>query len=400
MSNMKKAIKSKHIYLPTQVFDGYVVIEDEKILEITEKEPQNIEIEDMSDYRLLAGIVDIHNHGFGGWSMTDKAEVSDVIGYARALTTVGVTTIIPTAKEEAFEAIASAMKSDYEGAMIPGMHSEGPFWARGGENTIGENYPLPDLEETKRLVEKAQGSMKMMAIAPELPKAYDVINYLHEQGIKVACCHSAAYAKDIFEAEKCVKLDIATHLGNGMRGIHHRDVGVLGALLLEENIQYELIADLNHICADMIRLMFKLQPYEKFCLISDSNYMAGLASGVYLRYGREMTSDEKGLIKNSDGRICGSGKWVLYNMGQLAQVVGIDLLEISKMASLNPAKFLQIDDVCGSIEVGKYANIMLIDEAFECHKTYVKGQAIYDANIQDKTTFYNPEAMKKRVRDL
>lgn len=397
---MKKAIKSNHIYLPERLMAGYVVIEDEKIVEITENQPKDIEIDDMSEYRLLAGIIDIHNHGFGGWSMTDKAEVSDVVGYAKALTTVGVTTILPTAKEDAFKAIAQAMDTAYEGATIYGMHSEGPFWARGGENTIGENYPLPDLDEAKRLVKKAQGTMKMMAIAPELPKAYEVITYLHEQGIKVACCHSAGYAKDIFEAEKCVKLDIATHLGNGMRGIHHRDVGVLGALLLEENIQYELIADLNHICADMIRIMFKIQPFEKFCLISDSNYMAGLASGVYMRYGREMTSDEHGLIKNSDGRICGSGKWVLYNMGQLVNVLDVDLLEVSKMASLNPARFLNIDDVCGSIEVGKYADIMLMNEQFECQRTYVKGKRIYDAQTQDKTMFYNPLAMEKRVRDI
>lgn len=103
-----------------------------------------------------------------------------------------------------------------------------------------------------------------------------MIRYLHAQDIKVACCHTAAHSREIYDALEKVGFDIATHLGNGMQGIHHRDVGALGALLLSEGLYYEVITDLNHICADMLKIMFRLQPYEKFCLISDSNYIAGL----------------------------------------------------------------------------------------------------------------------------
>lgn len=397
---MKSVIKSNRIYTENGIVSGYLVLENGVIKEITDNKPSNIEIEDFTNKRVIPGIIDIHNHGFGGWSMTDDAEIKDVKGFAHSLATVGVTGVLPTAKEEAFEAIADTMAQSYVGANIYGMHSEGPFWARGGEKTIGLTWPLPDLEETKRLVEKAKGSMKMMAIAPELPNAYNVIKYLHEQNIKVACCHTNSYADDIYKAEKEVKLDIATHLGNGMRGIHHRDVGALGGLLLENNIYYELIADLNHICPDMIRIMFKLQPCDKFCLISDSNYMAGLPTGVYLRYGREMFSDEKGLIKNSDGRICGSGKWVLFNMSQLEKVVGVDFENIVKMASLNPAKFLNIDHLTGSIKVGKQADIAIIDDDFNCYKTYVKGEVAFDKKSDDVNSIFNQEALSKKVREL
>lgn len=396
---MKTIIKSREIYTEGGVIDGYIVFENSKIIDITEEKPVGLII-DHSESRVIPGIIDIHNHGFGGWSMTDPATESDIRGFCKSLATIGVTGVLPTAKEEAFVAIHEVMRNSYEGSRIYGIHSEGPFWARGGENTIGMTWPTPSIEETERLVKLAKGSMKIMAIAPELKNSYEVIKYLHSENIKVACCHTKAKSEEIHDAEVKVKLDIATHLGNGMQGIHHRNVGALGGLLLENNIQYELIADLNHVCSEMIQLMFKCQPYDKFCLISDSNFMAGLPTGKYMRYDREMFSDEKGLILNSDGRICGSGKWVLSNMEKLEKVVNIPFKEIVKMASLNPAKFLGINQETGSLVIGKSADIVVINKDFEVMKTYIQGNLSFDSSINKKEDFYNDEAMKKRIADL
>jgi N-acetylglucosamine-6-phosphate deacetylase len=330
--------------------------------------------------------------------MTDPCEDRDILGYVRALASVGVTGIVPTAKEDAFEAIVRVMDQEYTGAKIYGIHSEGPFWARGGENTVGATWPLPDVEETKRLVEKAAGKMVTMAIAPELPGAFDVIRYLKSQNIRVACCHTAAYSQDIFKAHEEVGFDIATHLGNGMRGIHHRNVGALGALLLLDDIRYEVITDLNHICSDMLKVMFRLQPYEKFCLISDSNFIAGLPKGTYMRYGREMYADEKGLILNSDGRICGSGKWVLSNIGQLVNHVGVPEEDAVRMATINPAKYLGIENETGSICVGKRADLIFVDSSFVCHKTYVGGKEVFNREKDTDDILFNQEAMKNKVK--
>ena len=387
--------KSKRILTENGMVNGYITIEDGYIRDICDH--CDGAYQDAGELGIYPGIIDIHNHGFGGWSMTDPCEDEDVRGYAKALASVGVTGILPTAKEDAFEAIARVMDQDYEGAAIYGIHSEGPFWARGGENTVGMSWPLPDVEETKRLTARAGGKMAMMAIAPELPGAYDVIRYLHAQDIKVACCHTAAHSREIYDALEKVGFDIATHLGNGMQGIHHRDVGALGALLLSEGLYYEVITDLNHICADMLKIMFRLQPYEKFCLISDSNYIAGLPAGHYMRYGREMFADEKGLILNSDGRICGSGKWVLYNIGQLVNHVGVPLEAALRMASINPARFLGIQEKTGSIRSGKRADLMFVDEQFVCHRTYVGGKIVFDRLTDTGERIFNPEAMKRRV---
>ena len=389
-------IKSDHIFLENGEFSGYVKVEGKKIVDILDSYDGIVDY-DFTDKRVIPGIIDIHNHGFGGWSMTDSADKAIVEGYVKALTTIGVTCCMPTAKEEDFEAIADVYNSEYRGARIYGIHSEGPFWARGGENTVGMSWPLPDVEETKRLVSKAKGAMKMMAIAVELPNAYDVIRYLHSENIKVACCHTKSMAEDIRKANKEVKIDIATHLGNGMQGMHHRNVGALGGLLLEDDIWYEVITDLNHICADMLKIFFKLQPYDKFCLISDSNFIAGLPVGTYIRYGREMYADEKGLILNSDGRICGSGKWVMSNMGKLEKVVGVPVDKVVQMASLNPARFLNIDDHTGSIKIGKDADITVMDEDYNCLFTMVNGVVEYDAKVDKQEDYFNKEALKLKV---
>lgn len=391
-------LKSNHILTEEGFRSGYLTVEDGKIAAVSPEYSGTYE--DLGDLSIYPGLIDIHNHGFGGWSMTDPCEETDIRGYAKAVTSVGITGILPTAKESAFRAIARVMDEEYEGARVLGIHSEGPFWARGGENTVGESWPLPSVEETKRLVELAGGKMAVMAIAPELPGAWDVIRYLHQQNIRVACCHTKAKAQDIYDAHKNAGLDIATHLGNGMQGIHHRDVGALGALLLLDDIRYEVIGDLNHICADMLRIMFKLQPYRKFCLISDSNFIAGLPTGVYMRYGREMFANEKGLILNSDGRICGSGKWVLYNVGQLVKVVGVPEEEAVKMASINPAAYLGIDEITGSIRPGKRADLAIVDSSFTCQRTYVCGKMAFDREKIPAEELFNPEAMKRRVRDL
>lgn len=391
-------LKSNHILTEQGFQAGYLTVEDGKIVSVSSLCQGGYE--DLGDLSVYPGIIDIHNHGFRGWSMTDPCEEKDIRGYAKALTTVGITGVLPTAKEAAFEAIASVMDQEYEGARVLGIHSEGPFWARGGENTVGESWPAPSVKETERLVKLAGGKMAVMALAPEVPGAYEVIRYLHEHKIRVACCHTKAKAQDIYDAHQKAGLDIATHLGNGMQGIHHRDVGALGALLLLDDIRYEVITDLNHICPDMLRIMFRLQPYDKFCLISDSNFIAGLPAGVYMRYGREMYANEKGLILNSDGRICGSGKWVLHNIGQLVKYVGVPEEEAVKMASINPAAYLGIDHITGSIRPGKKADLAVVDASFTCRRTYVGGELVFDREKTPQEALFNPEAMKRRVRDL
>ena len=114
-----------------------------------------------------------------------------------------------------------------------------------------------------------------------------------------------------------------------------------------------------------------------------------------MRYNKEMIADEKGLILDLHGRICGSGKWVLYNIGQLVNIVGVSLEDAVQMASFNPARFLKIDQVTGSLAEGKNADLAVITDDYECVLTMVEGRIVYD-RAKD-TSVFNLEAMKRKI---
>ena len=388
--------RSKTIVTPHGVIDGALKVDDTTILDVVETIPEDGHIIDYSDFILIPGIIDIHNHGFAGWSMTDAIQPSDVYGYTKALPSVAVTMVLPTAKPEAFQAIASVMdRHDDPNTRIHGIHFEGPFWARGGENTVGETWPQPSIELTQEYIDLANGHLVEMAIAPELDGADKVIRYLHEHDIKVAACHTKATGQQIIDLHHRLGLDIVTHVCNGMDGIHHRHMGALGGFLLLDDIYYELIADMNHVSPIMIDLLFKIIDKSKICLISDSNYMANMPSGTYERYGKTMLIDDHGLIKDVHGRICGSGKYVLFDMYQLHTHNHVDLVDLCKMASTNPATYLGIQNTYGSLQGGRKADFAVIDPQFNCHYTYINGQCVYDRNHHDD--LINPQAYSRKI---
>lgn len=390
-------IKSNHIFTKNGEVSGFISF-DKKIKRIS-KNYQGDYL-DYSDFTVIPGIIDCHNHGFLGWSITDPCSVKTIEGYVKALPSIGITGILPTITKmmtDNFYPISQVMHSNIKGATIHGIYSEGPFWARGGEKTRNEEYPLPDLEITKDFYKKASGDLRVMMLAPELPKAAECVNFLKNHSVLVACGHTKGNYEQIANATKEMHFDVATHLGNGMQGMHHRDVGALGALLLQDGLYYEIITDLNHICKEMLQIYFKLQPYDRFILISDGNYISGMPVGKYKRYGYTVTCDEKGLILNEDGRILGSGSWVLRNMGKLVNEVHVPMEEVVKMASLNPSIYLNIADKKGSLEVGKDSDIVIIDDKFDCVKTYISGECLFDRNVKKRYEYANLDALNNRV---
>lgn len=397
---MYRFIHSTQIYTRYGLRNGYLKICGDRITDILDAPDEEGEVTEYYDERIIPGIIDIHNHGYGGWSMTDSVTDKDLCGYAKACASIGITTVLPTTTKESpgIEGIVHGIKAVSTGARIYGIYSEGPFWARGGENTVGETWPKPSVETVSKIIERAEGKLKVMAIAPELPGAEEVIHLLHQKGIKVAACHTKADSEQIRKAMHNAGFEIVTHLCNGMQGIHHRNVGALGAYLLEDSLYYEIICDLNHVCADMLKLLFRLQPYAKYCLISDSNFISGLPAGVYERYGELNYSYENGLIVDKHHRIRGSGKCVLHNMKMLTETVGVPFEEAVRMASSNPAGFLGIDGLTGTIEPGKVCDLAVISDDYRCLATYVAGKKVFDC--RSDLQVFNTEAMSLRRGDI
>ena len=233
-------IKAKRIYLEDGLFNGYLEIEGSKIINIYHEDAVIKADIDYGNNRIIPGIFDTHNHGgFGYGFIHGETSEEDVINYLKGEASFGVVNVMPTtSNSKNMEIIAKVANSDYRGSKILGIHSEGPWGARVGEKGVNTGYPAVDLSYGQEMIDSAKGLLKLVDVAPEIEHGLDAIKFFVDKDIKVGMYHTNANYK-----EACAGIDagasVATHLGNVMTGLHHRDVGTLGACILSDKVDCE-----------------------------------------------------------------------------------------------------------------------------------------------------------------
>lgn len=388
-------IHSTQIVTPDGVIDAIMNIEDGKILDFINPNARvRIDLE-LGNLRVIPGIIDTHNHGTMGYTLMGNYGDKETLvrGYLKGLASQGVTACLPTPDVDYIEAVAKVAKGEFEGALPLGIHSEGPYLNRVGEKGIKEETPAIDMDVVKKMVEDADGMLKLVAIAPEIPGAKEAIEYFTSHGARCAFAHSDMNYEEAMEAFKW-GITVTTHTANVMSGIHHRRMGGLGACLLNDDVYNELICDGLHVSNEMIELMLRVKKdyLNKTLIISDNIAMAGAPAGRYDIPGMlSVNVDEKGYCLTDTGRLYGSTVPVIGGIRNLAENLNMNLVDIMKMASLNPAKVYGAENK-GSLEKGKDADFAVIDENYKVLLTYREGKCIYDAS-KDKNLF-NPYFMK------
>ena len=391
-------IKAKKIYCEDGIKSGYLVVKEGKIKGFS-NEDQQAEIIDYSDYTIIPGIFDTHNHGTMGYSLmgsTDSDTKTEIHGYLKGLAAQGVTSIFPTADYHIFKDIVTVAVEQPRGAKIVGIHSEGPYLSRVGEKGVDNGHPDVDMDQVKKMVEDSKGTLKLVAIAPEIKGSDEAIKYLTSKGVKVAFAHSDcnyAQANEAFSKG----ITVATHTANVMSGIHHRNMGGLGACLLNENVDCEVICDCLHVSAEMLEIMFRVKDYSRFMMISDCTPTSGAPVGRY-DFGLfgPVNVSEEGFCLTDTGRLAGSTKPVIYGIKCLVEKLHIPLETVTKMASLNPCRVYGLAETKGSIKVGKDADFVVIDNDFNVIATYVEGKKVYD-NKTDLEIFNKEYTNKYRI---
>jgi N-acetylglucosamine-6-phosphate deacetylase len=377
------------IVLEDRVTEGSVLIKNGVITRIIEGKDEEITGADHTlDGRgayLLPGFIDVHVHGgFGGDFMDASKESYDTITKFHASQgTTGMLATTVTASQEAIEAVfqatSSYMKKEMPYAALLGVHLEGPFISL---KWIGAQNPAflspPRLDWLEDWAARYPGILKLLTLAPENEGALESIKWLSRHNVVVSCGHTDASFEVMTHAAEA-GLTHAVHTYNAMRPLHHREPGTVGAVLTDDRIYAELIADGHHVHPGAIRLLASAKPSDKLILITDAISAAGRPDGLYDLGGLPVIV-EGGVARLQEGNLAGSSLTMINAFRYMTEHSGLSVMDISRYASGNPARQLGLFEYTGSIAVGKRADLVLAEPDFsKVRSTWVNGRQVYSA---------------------
>ena len=334
---------------------------------------------DASGCFVIPGLTDVHFHGCKGHDFSD-GDAEGLAVMAEYELSRGVTQICPAGmtllEEDLLKVCRNAAehrKSGKGGAELVGVHLEGPFLSyakRGAQN--GAWLHAPDVDMFHRLVDAAEGLVKIVSLAPEEPGAMDFVRAVKDE-VTVSLAHTTANY-DIASEALALGARHVTHLFNAMPAFAHRDPGVVGAALDDEKTRVELICDGIHIHPGMVRAVFKMFGKDRVVLISDTMRAAGMPDGDYTLGGQAVKVTGK-LAALEDGTIAGSATDL---MGCLKTAVsfGIPLADAVTAAAVNSAKAIGVYDRFGSFDCGKVANAVVLDADLNVKDVFFRGQRV------------------------
>ena len=368
------------------------VVDDRFTLRVCDLEIKNgvitqiadhIEGEDALDLRgcfILPGFIDSHMHGAMGCKLSDTNPLPDLHKITQYEATQGVTSIAlgSTCSDfdhllRQFDMAVKAAKEPH-GAKIAALHAEGPFINPVKKGAMDEKFILaPARDALDQLIDRGQGLLRLITLAPEMEGAQDLISYAVSRGLTVSMGHTNA-TYDEARAAIAAGATLSTHTFNAMRGLNHREPGILGAVLTDPAVTCEVICDHTHLHPAIIQLIYKVKGADRINIISDSEYGAGMTTSQIVVDG-EVRYIRNGVMVLEDGTIAGSASSMLFGIQNLLRD-GVPL-DVSKMASFNPARTLKIDHITGSIAVGKSADLVVLNADYDVLRTYVNGACVY-----------------------
>ncbi|PEO43074.1 N-acetylglucosamine-6-phosphate deacetylase [Bacillus sp. AFS026049] len=368
--------------------NGYIKVVDGKISEVGPasqyKQDDDAKVITLSpDYQVIPGAIDIHIHGASNSDAMDATHDALSI-MAKTLPKEGTTSFLATTMTQSTQAIESALlnagkyieNQTQENAEIVGVHLEGPFISPARKGAQPEDYIVdPDVTLFKRWQEMAENQIKLVTLAPEQPNGLDLAAHLRGTGVVASIGHSDATYDQIDEAIQAGTTHV-THLYNGMRGLHHREPGVLGAAYLRDELYVELIADGIHCRPEMIKLAYNQITSERMILITDSLRAKWLEKGTYDLGGQPVNVDETKATL-SDGTLAGSILKMNDAIKNTMEYTGCSMTDIIKMTAENPAKQLRIFDRKGSIQVGKDADLVILNDRLDVEMTFCRGNLAF-----------------------
>ncbi|GGO03804.1 N-acetylglucosamine-6-phosphate deacetylase [Microbispora bryophytorum] len=364
---MSVTLSDARVVTPDGVHDGWLTIEDGRITHIGRGQAPRDGL-GLGGRTVVPGFVDIHTHGGAGGSFPDgdpeTAATAAALHLSRGSTTLMASLV--TAAPDTLTRAASALADLCEQGLLAGIHFEGPYIAR---SRCGAHEPTllrePDVAEFRALVKAGRGHVRMLTIAPELPNALDVIRDAAAEGVAAALGHSDATYEQTIEGIDA-GATVATHLYNAMPPLGHRAPGPIAALLQDERVTVELINDGVHVHPAMLRLAMHAAGAGRTALVTDAMAATGMGDGRY-PLGPMTVDVVDGVARLASdapggGPIAGSTLTMDVAFRRTVREAGRSPVDAALMASLTPARVLGLDGEIGSITVGKYADLVVLDD--------------------------------------
>ena len=337
---------------------------------------------DAAGNTLLPGFIDLHVHGAVGHEVMD-ADPEGLREMARFFASHGVTAFLGTTWTAGRKAILRALGAVGEvmgpvegGATLLGAHMEGPYLNAKKTGAQDSRYiRLADSDEANQFLDS--GVVRLLALAPEFPENVWLIDECVRRGITVSAGHTEAGLEDLALAV-AHGLTQVTHCYNAMRPLGHRDLGTVGAVMALPQLNAELIADTIHVHPAAMKILVDVKDPEHVILITDALRGAGLPAGKY-QIDERTVEIRDGVARLPDGTIAGSILTIDRALKNIVAATGLPLAQAWPMSSLNAARAIHISDRKGSLEAGKDADLVLLDEDYNVRLTVAEGEIVYQA---------------------
>ncbi|PVE14231.1 N-acetylglucosamine-6-phosphate deacetylase [Streptomyces scopuliridis] len=369
------------VVLPTGTVDGgRVIIEGGRIAGAAHDDAASL---DLSGHWIVPGFVDMHNHGGGGASFT-SGSVDDVLKGIRTHREHGTTTLVAstvTGEMDFLAHRAGFLSELVEQGELAGIHFEGPFISPCRKGAHSEALLRdPDPAEVRKLLDAARGTARMVTLATELPGGIESVRLLAEHGVIAAVGHTDATYEQTVEAIDA-GATVATHLFNAMPPLGHRAPGPIAALLEDERVTVELINDGTHLHPAALELAFHRAGAGRVAFVTDAMDAAGFGDGRY-QLGPLAVEVKEGVARLVEGgSIAGSTLTQDTAFKRAATVDRLPVEDIVQAISANPARLLGVYDTVGSLEPGKDADLVVLDEEFSVKGVLHKGEWVIDPQV-------------------